>query len=85
MTTVTKTDLQDINSGGLFCLIGCPYLNGSRKTCTLADGFPGSNGTYRASYCMTDDHDACPLYLCQALRSSRATGYNRESIGTSGK
>ena len=68
-----------------FCRIGCPFFSGRQKVCAVASHLLIPGETYQASYCMTDDYDDCPLYLCQALRSSQSLGHKRDSIGSSGK
>jgi hypothetical protein len=85
MTNTTMPNLQDLKSKQMLSLIRCPYFDVSHKVCTAAQHFLTPGDKYQAGYCGTDDYDDCPLYLCQALRSSQTLGHDRESIKSSGK
>lgn len=64
---------------------GCPYYQRSQQACLAAAHLGPLETFFRAGYCAGDDYDDCPLFLCQALRSSRSQGLVRESITMSGK
>jgi hypothetical protein len=77
--------ISRLQSSTAFCRLGCPFFDDQKKTCSAATGLltPGSN--YQENYCTSDDYDDCPLFLCQALRSSQPLGRDRDSISLSGK
>lgn len=68
-----------------FCQRGCPYFDDLRKACGAAADTRFLHPACQTRYCLTDDYDDCPLYLCQALRSSQSLGHDRESLKSSGK
>lgn len=82
-TAMAKIGYRD--SSEAFCRIGCPFFNRRRKVCSVAYQLLTPGEQYQASYCRTDDYDDCPLYLCQALRSSQSLGHNQDSIRSSGQ
>lgn len=57
----------------------CPFYDTSRGYCgaALLRFIPDSRQLYH--YCSCDDHDACPVFLAKALRSSSASGFARDA------
>jgi len=75
-----RTTIPPLKSSG-----GCPFFQRSTQSCLAARNTLPLEPLFRSSHCFSDDYDNCPLFLCQALRSSSPQGVDRESIIFSGK
>ncbi|MDT8442105.1 MAG: hypothetical protein RQ723_10635 [Desulfuromonadales bacterium] len=64
---------------------GCPFYQPGSHNCQAASHLWPLDTFERAGLCASDDYDDCPLFLCQALRSSRSLGPVRESLLLDGK
>jgi len=51
--------------------IHCPFRNVNPATCRVSFSRRSLNQRHCSRYCLSDEHDNCPLYLAAALRSSR--------------
>jgi len=49
----------------------CPFWDSLTLSCQVSFSREVLSARRRLHYCMTDDHDNCPLYLAEALRRSR--------------
>lgn len=57
----------------------CPYFNQQQCRCGASfSGMPVRRARKRL-YCLSDDFDTCPLYLCQMLRQSQPRATDRTS------
>jgi hypothetical protein len=63
----------------------CPDYDSSRQSCLASTWQTSPNDRQKTRYCATDDYDNCPLYLCNALRSSQPCGLDRDNLLSSGK
>lgn len=72
-------------TGSAARIIGCPFYAPGPQNCQAASHLWPLDAFSRAGLCGSDDYDDCPLYLCQALRSSRSLGPARESLAMGGK
>lgn len=48
----------------------CPFLDQTPGRCRAAFAVRPLKSSRRASRCQSDDHDNCPLFMAQLLRSS---------------
>jgi hypothetical protein len=64
---------------------GCPFFEPAQTVCraALLTFMPESRHLY--SYCCSDDHDDCPLFLAKALRSSSIGSLSRDTAAHSEK
>jgi hypothetical protein len=63
----------------------CPFYDAVSSQCraALLAYLPDAKHLY--SYCCSDDHDACTLFLGKALRSSASGGLERDLATHGGK
>jgi len=52
-------------------LANCPFWNCGDQDCQVAFSGESVGTKHCLHYCLSDDHDNCPLYLAEALRRSR--------------
>ncbi|PLY01452.1 MAG: hypothetical protein C0622_07395 [Desulfuromonas sp.] len=58
----------------------CPDYDAAKQSCRVAISQENPSAAHRQTYCSGDDYDNCPIYLCNALRSSRPCGLDRENL-----
>ena len=49
----------------------CPFWNNWTFVCRVSFSRAAPGSGHCLTYCTSDDHDNCPLYLAEALRRSR--------------
>lgn len=55
-----------------FNQVRCPHFNRNHSCCGASfSGMPVGRARKRL-YCMSEDHDSCPLFLCHLLRNSQS-------------
>lgn len=63
----------------------CPDYDSASQACRISISQAKPSARQRSIYCTSDDYDNCPIYLCNALRQSRACGLDRENLRANGK
>ena len=63
----------------------CPDFDPAQQLCSVSFSRQQPSARSKMLYCTTDDYDNCPIYLCNALRSSSRGGINRENLAATGK
>lgn len=70
---------RSLNPDSLTVTGTCPFFDSARSVCRAALLAFLPEGKHLYTYCCSDDHDACALFLAKALRSSSPGGHARDA------